>query len=64
MCRCFHCGEETVVWDCNFDFQDLDYEGEGVVHFLHCTSCGARIEYTVGEYYNNDDVAEAEIGTV
>lgn len=62
MYKCFHCGKETVVWDADFDFEDFDYEGEGVVHLLHCTNCGARIEYTAGSDYNNDDVAEAEIG--
>lgn len=63
MYKCFHCGKETVVWDADFDFEDFDYDGEGVVHLLHCTNCGARIEYTIGNDYNNDDVAEAEIGT-
>lgn len=63
MYKCFHCGEETVVWDADFDFEDFGYDGDGIVHLLHCTSCGARIEYTIGNDYNNDDVAEAEIGT-
>lgn len=47
MYECFHCGSKTVVWDSDFDFEDMSYDGEGVVHMLHCTSCGANIEYRV-----------------
>ena len=47
MYQCFHCLYTTVVWDCDFDFSDLGYEGEGVVHVCHCTNCGAEIEYRV-----------------
>ena len=24
MYKCFHCGEETVVWDADFDFEELE----------------------------------------
>lgn len=47
MYKCFHCCTESVVWDSDFDFADLGYEGTGVVHFCHCTNCGAEIEYRV-----------------
>ena len=45
--RCFHCGQETVAWQSDFDFEDMGYESEGIVHILHCSSCGAEIEYKV-----------------
>lgn len=49
MCECFHCGQKTVIWDADFDFEDMGYEGTGIVHILHCASCGAEIEYKVPE---------------
>lgn len=45
--QCFHCGEQSVIWDNDFDFEDFEYEGEGIVHICHCTNCGAHIEYRV-----------------
>ena len=47
MYECFHCLQKTVIWDSDFDFSDMGYEGEGIVHICHCTNCGAEIEYKV-----------------
>lgn len=47
MYECFHCGERTVVWDSDFSYDDCGYDGDGVVTFLHCTNCGAQIEYAI-----------------
>ena len=47
MYQCFHCGEYTLVWDNDFDFDDFGYEGEGIIHTLHCTNCGAEVDYFV-----------------
>lgn len=47
MYECFHCGNTSVVWDMDFDFQDLGIEGDGIIHFCHCTECGAQIQYRV-----------------
>jgi hypothetical protein len=47
MYQCFHCLENTVGWDSDFDFEDFGLEGEGIVHILHCSNCGAEIEYYV-----------------
>ena len=44
MYECFHCGKKAVIWDCDFDFSDFGYDGEGIVHCCHCTECGAEIE--------------------
>lgn len=43
----FHCGMKSVVWDCDYDFVDFGYEGEGIVHICHCENCGADIEYRI-----------------
>ena len=45
--ECFHCGHRTVIWDCDYDYSDFGYEGEGIVQVLHCENCGARIEYLI-----------------
>lgn len=45
--QCFHCGEYSVTWGADFDFEDYGYDGEGIVHSCHCTNCGADIEYFV-----------------
>lgn len=44
---CFHCGCTEVCWDSDFTFDDLGYEGEGLVQFCHCPNCGAQIEYDI-----------------
>jgi hypothetical protein len=45
--QCFHCGNNTVNWCGDFDFADYGYEGEGIIHTCHCSSCGADIEYYI-----------------
>lgn len=47
MYECFHCGARAVVWSADFSFEDLAYEGEGIVHICHCSNCGAEIEYRI-----------------
>ena len=45
--QCFHCLEYAVGWESDFDFEDLGYDGEGIVHILTCSNCGAEIEYRI-----------------
>ena len=55
MYECFHCGHRSVIWDSDFTFEDYGYEGEGLIHVLHCSNCGAEIEYSISfeeEEYN------------
>lgn len=43
---CWYCRNPTVVWNNDFDASDVYGEGvEGIVTYLHCTSCGAQITY-------------------
>lgn len=39
---CFHCMQDTVVWDNDFSFDEMGYEGDGVVNCCHCTNCVRR----------------------
>lgn len=45
--ECFHCGNRSVVWQNDFSFEDYGKDGEGIVHVLHCSNCGADIEYFI-----------------
>lgn len=47
MYECFHCLARAVIWDADFSFEDVGYEGEGIVHYCHCANCGAQIEYYI-----------------
>ena len=47
MFECFHYLSRSVIWDCDYDFSDFGYEGEGNVQILHCAHCGAEIEYRI-----------------
>ncbi len=48
--QCFHCcNPHSVIWDSDFSFSDMGYEGEGIVHICHCVECGAEIEYRISE---------------
>lgn len=53
MYQCFHCGQMSVVWEADFDFEDYGLEGTGIVHKCHCSNCDAEIEYYVGD--NEDE---------
>ncbi len=58
MYECFHCLHKTVCWDCDYDFADFGYEGEGIVQICHCANCGAEIEYRIP--VTEEDVEELE----
>ena len=45
--ECFNCGAYEVVWDCDYEFEDYGYEGEGIIHECHCENCGAQITYYI-----------------
>lgn len=47
MFECFHCLSKSVVWDCDYNFEDFGLEGEGIVHVLHCCNCNADIQYMI-----------------
>lgn len=55
MFECFHCGQRTVIWQCDYDYSDFGYEGEGIVQILRCENCGAEIEYRVPISEDNDE---------
>lgn len=47
MWECYNCGQKTVYWSGDFDFEDYGLDEDGIVHIFHCQNCGAEIEYYV-----------------
>ena len=62
MYECFHCGQRTVIWDSDFNLEDIGEEGEGIVHFCHCENCGAEIQYIIRmeDEYGNENETQAD----
>lgn len=58
MYQCFHCLHNTLCWDCDYNFEDFGYEGEGIVQILHCSNCGAEVEYRISVQEENDEIKE------
>lgn len=56
---CWYCGGQ-LIWDSDFNadeaYGDGDGKPEGIVSYLHCARCGARVEYTLIE----DDELETD----
>ena len=56
MYECFHCGARAVGWESDFTFEDLGYDGDGLIQFCTCHNCGAEIEYAI----RTDDEEDAD----
>ena len=52
--NCFHCGG-LLVWNNDFSFEDMGYEGEGIVHILSCPDCGSEVEYRVPQERDEEE---------
>lgn len=51
--KCWYCGEE-MIWDQDFDYDEVYGEGKGIVTFLHCSNCGANAEFSLGDDKDDD----------
>ncbi len=58
MFECFHCLNRSLIWDCDYDYEDFGYEGKGIVQLLHCASCGAEVEYRIP--ITDEDIEEVK----
>lgn len=61
MFQCFHCGTNSVVWQNDFTFDDVGYDGNGIVQFLTYMHCGAEIEYRIA-FDEPEDAVDVEKG--
>ena len=46
MVKCYNCNSE-MIWGSDFDFDDLGYEGEGIVSCFTCPTCDTYAEFVV-----------------
>lgn len=53
MFQCFHCLQQSLIWDSDYDFEDFGYEGDGIVQILHCANCGTEVEYRISNNKEN-----------
>ena len=63
MYECFHCGMRGVIWDSDYNGEDLG-RPPGIIHLCHCENCGAEIEYYLPitiEEENNDEEDRAAV---
>ena len=45
---CFYCGaKNSLIWNSDFNYDEVYGEGDGIVSFLTCSSCGADVQYSV-----------------
>lgn len=52
MTNCWYCDHE-MIWNSDFNYDEVYAEGEGIVSFLSCPNCGA-----VAEFSRRDDETE------
>ena len=49
-----------MIWDCDYDFEDFCYEGDGIVQIFHCAECGAEIEYMIPFHRDEEGVVDGD----
>ena len=50
---CWYCGGQ-LIWQSDFNYDEVHDERDGIVSFLTCSDCGAEVEYSqVFEDKNN-----------
>lgn len=55
MYQCFHCLNNSLVWQSDYSYEDFGYEGDGIVQILICSNCGAEVEYRVPIREDNEN---------
>ena len=43
---CWYCGAE-MIWDSDFNYDEIHGDGDGIVTFLHCSSCDAECMFSL-----------------
>lgn len=41
---CWYCGGQ-LIWNSDFNYDEVYGEGDGIATFLTCTDCGAEVQY-------------------
>lgn len=64
-CSCWKCGTVgSVVWDSDFNYDEVFGCGDGVVSYLHCANCGVEIMYVDKTDENGDSDTDDDSGAV
>ena len=51
---CYSCGRKSLIWENDIDSKDVDADAEeGIIHYYHCRSCGARFTVYVPFHYRD-----------
>jgi len=48
MNNCWYCGGK-LIWQSDFNYDEVYGEGEGIVSYLNCSECNAMVEYSKRE---------------
>ena len=46
MVKCYNCDTE-MIWQNDFDFDEVGYEGEGVISSFTCPECDTYAEFVI-----------------
>lgn len=46
MTDCWFCGAD-LIWQSDFNYDEIHGEGEGIVAILICSECGAMVEFSL-----------------
>ena len=46
MTNCWYCGTE-MIWQSDFNYDEVFMEGEGIVSILICPKCGAEAQFSI-----------------
>ena len=50
---CWYCSGQ-LIWDSDFNYDEVFGEGEGGVKYLHCSQCGAEVQYSLRDDDDQD----------
>lgn len=55
MFECFNCRQKKIVWQSDFDAEDIGYAVKGIVSMYTCANCGAQYEMLMKTEEENED---------
>lgn len=44
--NCWYCGGK-LIWQSDYNYDEIHGEGEGVATYLICSECGADVQYSL-----------------
>lgn len=56
---CWYCGGR-LIWNSDFNYDEVYGEGDGIVTFLRCMKCGADVTYALAEIIEYEEKAVSE----